>query len=333
MRRKNLFALILLFLPVSLLPAANDWVRQQAELIINGQFEEARNILKSDEAEADPLLNSFYLANWYHARFSDQGYPDQEAVYTDLLQEVIRLSDQRLAGSGLNDSETSRVYFYRGSALGLLAFYFGEQKDWWEALRYGQQSVSDLEKSLQIDSTQIEARLGIGVYLYWRSRKTTWIPFMEDRSREAISLISSVAGTGSPSQAMAAHQLIYILLDAGRYQDAENLAQKWCSVYPESVFMKWARAHTYYKMKNNQKAAAAYREIIHLLLARKEAPSVQIFDARLKLFEVLIRLGDKTECRREKENLDSLIRSKNILRYRADKLQKIMDLQAACEDF
>jgi hypothetical protein len=97
--------------------------------------------------------------------------------------------------------------------------------------------------------------------------------------------------------------------------------------------MRWALAHTYYKMQRNKEAATEYREIIRLLSARVDPPVVQIFDARFKLFEVLIRLRDKTACRREKEMLDQLSGQEIIRRYRADKLQKIIDLQAGCNDF
>ncbi len=328
------YFIIILALPILTFSSAqSDLVKVHTDLVINGRFEEAWTVLNTTGSIQNQLLNSFYKANWYHARFSDLGYSTEEKAYTELLDEVIRHSGQRLENAGLSPADRSRLYFYRGSALGLLAFYHGEQKNWWEALKYGRASMTDLENALQLDSTQVEARLGIGVYLYWRSRKTTWIPFLEDRSAQAITMISAVAAVNSPSQAMAAHQLVYVLLDAGRFTEAEKLAGKWCAVYPESAFMRWALAHTYYKMQRNKEAATEYREIIRLLSARVDPPVVQIFDARFKLFEVLIRLRDKTACRREKEMLDQLSGKEIIRRYRADKLQKIIDLQAGCNDF
>ena len=66
---------------------------------------------------------------------------------------------------------------------------------------------------------------------------------------------------------MAMHQLVYILLDYGKYEEAIQFAEKIVNKYPESQFMWWANAHAYYKNGNYQKAKSSYLTLYDLIIA------------------------------------------------------------------
>ncbi len=165
----------------------------------------------------------------------------------------------------MKDSLKAKVLFYKGSAIGYLAFFQGQHGEWFSALKNGKKSIEILEKVVKIDTTLVDAFLGIGAYKYWLSSKLNWLFIIPDQRDEGIRLIKKALQSKNHGRYLAMHQLIYILLDYGEYDQAEEIAREVIKIYPQSQFMNWAYSHVFLKKKSYEQAIAAYKNLLILI--------------------------------------------------------------------
>lgn len=260
---KNVVILIL----VSLLPVlAQDWIKQSIDLTINSHFDEAEQLLQNRMQQGDSSLAvDFYYASVLNSKMTHFENQLDEQPFFDALDRVIDNGEKQLNQDNLSAKEKAKISFYVGSAYGYLGFYQGQSGQWLTALSNGESAHNYLEKAVELDSTIWDAYLGLGAYKYWVSTRIHWIPFVPDQRDEGIRLIKKTIENNAYSKYMAIHQLIYILLDYGRFNEARMWAEKVVKIYPESTFMRWAHSHVYMKMKDLPAAIASYKILLDLL--------------------------------------------------------------------
>ncbi len=272
-----------------------DWIARSIELTINGRFDQARALIEPFKLQTDSALQAyFYDASVLNSRMSYLENDRDGRAFIEDLDSVLALSQRSVAKHRIDQA---RLYFYRGSALGYKAFYQGKHGQWLDALRNGMRSVSDLHKAVELDSSLWDAYLGIGVYQYWKSTKLKfllWTPFVSDTRDKGIENILKAVNHPCYSQYMAMHQLVYILLNYGDFDQAWYYAQKVRAAFPDSPFMRWAYAHSLYKMHRNRQAIRAYSQILDSL--SMDNPNWLI--CHLRLAELFSRLKDKKECKK-----------------------------------
>ncbi|MBN1408426.1 MAG: hypothetical protein JW956_11585 [Calditrichaceae bacterium] len=249
---------------------ASDWIQQTIDYTINTRFDSAESIIYERLASGDSSLPVyFYHASILNSKMTHFENDNDMDQFLDILDKIISEASFQINVNGLlNDTIKAKLYFYRGSAYGYLAYVQGKSGQWLKALDNGMASIGDLEKSVQIDSTLYDAYLGIGVYYYWRSTKLKymlWLPFVPDMRDEGIAQIKLAVEKGRYSAALGMQQLIYILLDYGRFDEVIPYAQKVIELYPESQFMRWAHAHVYYKRHEYDKAIESYFKLLELI--------------------------------------------------------------------
>jgi tetratricopeptide (TPR) repeat protein len=222
-------------------------------------------------------------------------YETEEDVdhYYDIIHTIIKKASNSIYKNG-SQNNLAKYHFYRGSAYGYLAYSLGKNGHWLKAYDNGLASIDDLEISVQYDSTLYDAYLGIGVYNYWLSTKLKfmlWLPFIPDKREQGIEGIKLAIDKGLYSQAMGMHQLIYILLDYGRFDEAIPYAEKVIELYPESQFMRWAHAHVYYKRHEYDKAIDSYFKLMELIESDEQSnPSHWLF-CQTRIAEIYFKQG------------------------------------------
>jgi tetratricopeptide (TPR) repeat protein len=275
------------------------WVEDVMEWTINGQFARAEHFLQEQIAATDSALAPcFYLSSVLNSKMTDHESYADAPQFVRLLHFIIGQSSQQLKASPA-DSLRARLYFYRGSAYGYLAYYQGQTGQWFKALKNGLKAVDNLKKAVALDSTLYEAYLGLGTYKYWRSTKlkfALWLPFVPDTRKEGISDIKRAVRSPSNSRYMAMHQLIYILTDYGKYDEALAYAQEALKAFPNSVFMQWAYAHTYFKAHRYPQALAAYEHLLELIEAQPQVNASHWLACQVRIAEILRRLGRKQQA-------------------------------------
>ncbi|KPL06777.1 hypothetical protein AMJ86_07295, partial [bacterium SM23_57] len=133
-------------------------------------------------------------------------------------------------------------YFHMGSTLAYQALFLGHQGQYWKAYRAAVKSRKALEHCLELDSTYMDARVGLGNFQYWMSKKLdvlNWLPVLRDEKEEGIAQLEYVIETRARSKYLAVSSLANIRLDQGDYMEALLLARLGKAKYPGSRVFLW----------------------------------------------------------------------------------------------
>lgn len=281
--------------------ADDDWIKHSIDLVINTQFNQAESLLVNKIESGDSSIQVyFYYASLLNSKMTHFENQLDESEFINALKIVIEKSGRQLEDIADSDSfSIAHLSFYRGSAYGYLAYYQGKTGSWYQAVSNGLKSVNNLEKAVELDSALYDAYLGIGAYKYWRSTKLNfllWLPFVPDMREDGIYYIKKAIEKGAYGKYMGMHQLVYILLDYKKYDEALKYARRIVEAYPKSQFMWWANAHTYYKMKNYPAAVQSYRKLLSLIEKDVNANPMHWLACQVRLAEIYMKMDDCKSC-------------------------------------
>ena len=278
-----------------------DWIQQSIDLTINGRFDEAESLLQQRiRSGQDDLETYFYYASLLNSKMTHFENFHNDSLFLIVIDSVIKKADRILKKKSIDSLQTACVLFYKGSAVGYLAFYQGQTGKWLAAFNNGMDAIDYLEQAVDYDSVFYDAYLGIGVYKYWKSTKlkaVLWLPFVKDERAEGIRLIRKATDSSSRSKYMGMHQLIYILLDYGDFYRAKQYALEAVGKYPQSQFMWWAYAHTLYKMHDDAEALKTYEHLLEMINNDPQANLSHKVTCHLRMAEIYKRMNNKEACR------------------------------------
>ena len=270
---------------------SQEWIGRCIDLAINSRFNQAESLLTTRLDDGDSSLDVyFYYASVLNSRMTHFENNDYQKEFYKALDRVIE-KGERLLNDDTNDFSRAQILFYMGSAYGYLGFYQGQIGEWFSAVRNGSKAHKFLLQAVQTDSTIWDAYLGLGAYKYWLSTKVNWIPFIPDEREEGIALVKKAIQHHPHSRFMAMHQLVYILLDYGDFDQAEMVASTLVKNYPESQFMYWAYSHVYMKKRDYNQAIAAYKKLLQLIEADDSANPNHRITCLARLADMYARSG------------------------------------------
>jgi tetratricopeptide (TPR) repeat protein len=282
----------------------NGWIQETVTHTINTNFNKALQIVEQRiEADSNDYQAQFYLAATLNSRMTHFENQEDADQFNKAIDKTLNLIQQQLEKSDdMADSLKAELYFYKGSAYGYRAFFQGNHGNFIGAVTNGLKSVGSLNQTLEIDSSLYGAYLGIGVYKYWRYSRLkyiSWLPFIPDEREEGIAMIKLAIARDSLSKYMAMHQLVYILLDYGHYDEAIQFAEKIVRKYPKSQFMWWANAHAYYKKGDYLRAKSSYQTLYNLIIKDDQRNVSHLLKCKFKLAEIHKELLEFEECKKQ----------------------------------
>ncbi|MBD3386467.1 tetratricopeptide repeat protein [candidate division KSB1 bacterium] len=168
----------------------------------------------------------------------------------------------------LNPTKTDSIplEFYIGTALSYKSYQLGRDHKYLPALQTGLKATNMLKKSYQQDSTFCDPLLGIGSYLYWKSRMTRhfhWLPFFSDDRQRGIQLIKKAYHCACFSTMAALSNLAWIFIEEKQYEPAIDYASIGLMYYPDSRFFRWPLAEAFFRQGNYQKALEHFGTILN----------------------------------------------------------------------
>lgn len=160
--------------------------------------------------------------------------------------------------------------FFVGGTEGLKGNYEKRYDRWITAFRYGWKGVS-LLKEVQVQDPDIhDVNYGIGTYDYWRSAMThvmSWMPGVEDQRASGIERLTDAMGKGVFTTTASASNLVMIMVNEKRNDDALRIANEVLATYPTCLQFHWGKAMALYGLGRWPEAEQVFR----LILSRVES--------------------------------------------------------------
>lgn len=272
-----------------------------------------------------PLWNLYYAASKL-AEAYDYGYDYENKEVEYHLNEALKKAEILLD----KDKENIWYIYYYALSKGYLAYYNGLNQNWFSTAKYGLSAVDGFEKCIKKDSLFFDAYIGIGVFKYWKSRKSeflSWLPFISDEKGKGVSYLVKAQKHNSYNSYLAVYNLIWILIDEGKNKEAVDVALKALKQYPDTRLFKWGCARAYEKIDPN-KAVSIYSDILTSLQSEGANNHYKEVILKYTLARNYKKLGDKkralTLC---DEILQINITDSKIKNKLEDRLKKVKELK------
>lgn len=253
----------------------------------------------------------------------------EEELDKNKVQEFLNISEEKVNALPNNANNDYMKTYYFGLIKGLSAYvnlYIG---DWFNAFRDGLKSIGYFENTLEQNHKSAEAKIAIGIYKYWRSRKSeifSWLPFIKDEKQLGIRLIENGIKENSYLQYLGFHSLAWIMLDRKHPKEALEICKKMLERYPECRFFLWILARTYEDI-NKQKAIELYRELLSSIRSSKMNGYNEVVILHI-IAQKEFELGNLKSASETLSEIRQINLTSDIARRLEDRFQKIEELNS-----
>lgn len=297
------------------------------DLIINQKYADAEKYFGSLLKKNDnfPLWNLYYASSKI-AKAYDYGYDYEDNIILANLNEALKKSEY------LYDKDKENVWniYFLALSKGYLAYYNALQENWFTSLKYGLSSIGYFEDCIKRDPKFYDAYVCLGIFKYWKSRKTEffkWLPFFTDEKAVGAKYLLISKDHGSYNSYFSIYNLIWIYIDQGNNKTAIKLAEGALKQYPDVRLFKWGLARAYESVDVNR-SIELYSEILNSLL--KEGVNNHYKEIILKytIARNYKKSGDKNRALKlcneilQIENVDS-----KIMKKVEDRITKVKELK------
>ena len=288
--------------------AQNDSLIQKAiELSIRHDYKLAEEIFQKiiDDYPEHPE-GYFFMAATIQSKMMDFETDKWDQDFFHYINLAIKTANEKI-----NESPQADYWaqFYKGSALCYLAFFEGRKEKYLPAIRHSFKGISILKEIAKIDPQFYDVFFGIGSYNYWRSRVTrfvNWLPLISDDRENGIRMVKQAIKKGRFTRYAALNELVWILLDAGKPEQAFNYAQTGLEKFPQSRFFLWGAAKSAYAMKNYNAAINYFQKILDSIIKSTPNNHYNEYICRVKLAECYLEIADLAEAKNQIGILKSL---------------------------
>ncbi len=274
----------------------------------------------------------FFRAAVLQARMMDyKSYEQDEKAFFGATAACRKLAQTKLK----ERRDEAWAHFFYGSAMGYEAFLLGKKKKYFEAFRYGWQSLQHLEAALKIDPQLHDAYLGIGTYKYYRSKMSktfSWLPFVKDEREEGILMVRQAIAHGRYSRAAAVSGLSWMLIDENRPAEALALIDSALIMYPASRFFLWSAGEAAYRAKRYDQATAHYNLILSSLQHENRLSPYLELAGRTRLAKVYQAANKNEKACHELEQIEALNLSKQDRERGEEFLEEAGKYRRKCDE-
>jgi tetratricopeptide (TPR) repeat protein len=243
------------------------------------------------------------LLAWWRVLLELDVRQDHDEAFFRLMDETVRLAELRLKQNP-NDPDG---LFYRGTALGLKARLLANRDRWLPSLWAGRRALGDLFRLLRLDSSNVDLRLGIGLYRYYAeaipdrypvTRPFVWLLPYPGNRQQGLRDLEWVARYGLYTRTEAAYFLTMIFIE---YEQSPARALPYVRAlrerYPNNALFHRLEAYVLFSSGDWEGATTSYRGIwarygqgrfgYHVRMAQ---------EARYQLAQIALRSGRLEEA-------------------------------------
>lgn len=191
-------------------------------------------------------------------------YENMDYRWKAEFEEVEDRFERRAAKNIKNDSSSWNL-FMTGAAYGMRGFYYMRDDRWFRALGSATKGIRLMKRIIHDDPEFIDAKLGPGMYDFWRTvytKEITSLPFFPDRREKGLAAVKAVMEKGVYGRDLAETNLAYMLAQNKRYKESREIADKYLAKYPDNIILRQLSARLYFNGREYQKAIDEYERIL-----------------------------------------------------------------------
>jgi tetratricopeptide (TPR) repeat protein len=184
--------------------------------------------------------------------------------YEPQYQASYRRARQQLEQALVLPGNEAWEQFLLGGLLGVDAISTMRRGDFVKALNRGYEAMKSIERCKELAPDFVDARLGDGLYQYWRSVVTLnskVLPAFGDHRAEGIAAIREVEAAGTFLGPAATLALVFTWIEEGEYKKALASALVNYRAYPMNVINDLVVGRTYYYVRDYANSERVFKEV------------------------------------------------------------------------
>lgn len=267
-----------------------DLLKSGIDLIVLGKYTSLEDFVNNLDETKRNLTKQFLILSMLYARMGELETTIDAGEFLDKAESLIYDAEERIR----NNNTDLIAHFYLGSILCYRAVVKQRKGSIYGAWRDASRGKKELQACLEIDPEFNEPHLLLGSYRYWLSAKNfmRFLPFIADNREDAINQIRSNSDIDSFAYPMSLNQLIWIMNDFHKLEEAERIAKKALAMYPSSRFFLYPAAITAQKREKWDEAAVYFEKVKNSLESDRLDDRYMWLKVTVQLAESLMKIGD-----------------------------------------
>lgn len=184
--------------------------------------------------------------------------------YESQYQASYRRARQQLEQALQMPGNEAWEQFLLGGLLGVDAISTMRKGDFGKALNRGYEAMKSIDRCEELAPDFVDARLGDGLYQYWRSVVTLnskVLPAFGDHRAQGIAAIQEVEASGTFLGPAATLALVFTWLEEVEYKKALASALVNYRAYPSNVINNLVVGRTYYYVRDYKNSERVFHEV------------------------------------------------------------------------
>jgi tetratricopeptide (TPR) repeat protein len=246
---KKILFIIVIFTYV-ILPQKSNYdslVKAGINQIYSIKFTEAEKtfqLLKKEYPKHPASRFFFAMIDWWKIILSEEN-EEKDDIFYDKIEETVDFCDEILD----NDPNNVDALFFKGGAIGFRGRLQVMRESWFSAANDGREALPLVEQAYQIDPTNVDVKLGFGIYNYLAAVipdkypivKPVMIFFPEGNKELGLKQLKEAASSGKYSKYEASYILVtFFYYFENDMNSAETYANQLVQSFPNNpVFERW----------------------------------------------------------------------------------------------
>ena len=311
-------------------------------ILLTSFFSQLKSQTSNDILYGKIILEKIYLTEFDSAKIYLDEYQksDLYSISPTLFKLMLKQAiNQDLESLNRNDSkemftlcdsfikaikaDNSNDLAWKKYMIGLTFFIQSAEKkrigENFDAIQFGYDAVDYIEEAIELNPNLSDGLIGVGVFKYWKSVYTLWIPFFSDEREDAFKHFEE-AKTGLFYMPIALeYQLIFIHIHQERPEKALEIVERWKLENQNSRLILWASAYVYRKTKKFDQAYEMYTKLFDYYI--KTESIINQLELLKKRAICLNELNSKTDA----IDLLASLKGLNYKHYSNDKVDDKVD--------
>ena len=267
---------------------ADALLKHGIDLLLNQEYETADSTFQVLQNEFPKLpFGKIYRAANSIAKSLDLGEEFKHDFISNNLEDAVELSEKKL------DEDENDIWnnYFMALSKGYLAYYLALEEEYVDAFSEGFYSISFFERCEKMSPDFYESKIASGTFLYWKSEKADWLPFVGNDKQKGIDYLEEVIKHKSYNYYVAVNSLLWIYINEKEYLKAVETADIVLNKYPGNRYFQWGLARAYEGI-NEEKAIEVYDGILKALDSMNSLNVFNEVTLKHKIAQLYERMGN-----------------------------------------